>query len=163
MSLYGYKKKHKPALWIQSRSPGLASQLSELKQAKRAAEKLLKRDRALKKRIQQRAGWTPTRKPRSSWTPKRKHAAAESRAYNDRVKEWLKDKMCVACLIRTSEPGAVATQCHHKHGRRGALLLYEPLWLPVCADCHDWIHRNIAAARELGLYAPAGQWNRMPP
>lgn len=39
---------------------------------------------------------------------------------------------------------------HHTQGR-GPNLLNEATWLPVCRQCHDWIHRNPSIAREKGF------------
>ena len=106
------------------------------------------------------------------------------RIYNKRVKEWLKGKLCECCLkqayrleemlVGKENVSAVTVLCgheirngsqvHHKHGRgwSGNLTLVESLWIPVCAECHMWIHRHPSAARKLGLYAPEGEWNEMP-
>ena len=95
-----------------------------------------------------------TRKPIRSRTPQR---ARDEAKYRARVKVWIVGKKCVIC----QSPSVV---CHHKRGRRGVLLLYEPLWVPVCNSCHDWIHdRKPGFARQLGLLAPIGQCNNPPP
>ena len=82
-----------------------------------------------------------------------KGRAIEKRTYRVRVKAWLKGKKCVMCGTR------VATECHHSHGRRGKLLLYEPFWLAVCQMCHAWVHENPDGARERGMICRPGQWN----
>jgi len=91
-------------------------------------------------------------------TPKR---ASEEAKYRRRVKVWIEGKYCrVAWYARMSlEP---ATQCHHTHGKRGKLLLYEPWWCPVSQWGHDWIRDNPIEARKLGLLCDVGQWN-VPP
>lgn len=137
MSLYGYKKKYRPALWTQSVWSRSSTEFAgEPKDGRRP----------------------PTERSRL--------AAAAKRKYADARALYLKDHpLCAACLlVYPGGPAAPSEQVHHKHGRgyRDSLLNYEPLWVPVCAGCHDWIHRNIAAARALGLYAPEGQWNRKP-
>ncbi len=122
-----------------------------------------------------RANWTTVKgvkiAERPSW-----YTPAVRRRYRARVKVWLKsNRVCVACaenyLFRPHPEGvamviapARATQCHHKHGRgwRGELLMVESLWLPICDTCQTWIHANIEFARALGLYAPKGQWNKLP-
>ena len=59
-----------------------------------------------------------------------------------------------------------ATQCHHRRGRRltkrGDLLLLVSEWVPVSAGGHNWIERNMAKARELGLLAPVGEYDTWP-
>lgn len=63
--------------------------------------------------------------------------------YYARVKEWIKDKQCAIC-------GNKATDCHHKQGRRGTLLLDETKWLPVCRKCHQCITQDSRWAIENG-------------
>jgi hypothetical protein len=43
-----------------------------------------------------------------------------------------------------------ATQVHHMK-RRGPYMLVTPTWLPVCANCHQWIETHANVARELNL------------
>jgi hypothetical protein len=60
---------------------------------------------------------------------------------------------------------APATECHHKHGHghHNELLMVEELWIPVCHNCHDWIHyREPDEARAIHMLAPHGEWNRLP-
>lgn len=92
--------------------------------------------------------------------------AAEERKYRARVKVWIKEPentLCKACPVLWKPPmpqPQPSTQCHHTHGRRGRLLLYEPFWLPVCEDCHNVIHKvSPEAAREAGVLCEIGQWN----
>lgn len=89
-----------------------------------------------------------------SASPKR---AKELAQYRKRVKEWIKDKICVSCsgIIHLTK----AAECHHKFGRRGRLLNWENGWVALCSDCHHKIHNNPAWAREVGLLAPVGQFN----
>lgn len=87
--------------------------------------------------------------------------AAEVRKYNKRVKEWIVGKFCWCCYSGNGEPNraTTATQCHHRSGRVGRLLNYEPEWIPLCNACHEKVHRNPSWAREIGLLAPIGQFN----
>lgn len=145
MSLRGYKKKWGPALHMLAFPP---------------------KPIAIESR-------TLNRKPRTRIRAVSKSKAADKRKYRERVKVWLTEPanvVCKACrpimlaMIMHECGSELATQCHHKHGRgwNGELLLYEPLWIPVCCDCHDWIHRNKTRAREINLLAPKGQWNEKP-
>ncbi len=69
------------------------------------------------------------------------------------------NKFCVVSLIlRWGQ--LKATDVHHQRGRANALLLDERFWLPVSRRGHDWINRNPAAAKLLGLVA--GPWNHQP-
>lgn len=71
--------------------------------------------------------------------------AAEERRYNERVRVWLRGKRCAVF------PEKMATQCHHKKGRDGRLLLYEPYWLPVSAAGHKKIHDEPGWALDNGF------------
>ena len=88
--------------------------------------------------------------------------------YRARVKVFLKmpeNQFCWCCFWRGVSKVRRATNVHHSHGRgyHLELLLIEYLWIPCCSKCHpEWIHNNIDAARDLGLYAPRGEWNRIP-
>ena len=97
-----------------------------------------------------------------SWLkPRTAKRAAEEAIYRRRVKERLAIEvpLCRAHVARNM--GVVlATECHHRNGKRGKLLLYEPFWIFVCFGCHNWIHReDPEAAQELGLLGGAGEWN----
>lgn len=137
-----YVKKTKPALWL---SVNGAKPVSASEKQKRVASERMK------------------------------ETARTKRIYNARVKEWLKEKLCRLCFLttetdafktlrETNNPPRIAVQCHHKHGRgwRGELTLVEHLWIPVCAECHGWIHRNPKWSIQLGFLAPTGEWNKMP-
>lgn len=144
MSLYGYKPKWEKALWYQNK----------------AADEAIKRH-------------SPPRSRKTRIRAVSKAKAADKRRYRLRVAVWLTEPnnlLCHACpKIYTwitgdqFEQAAPATQCHHKHGRghNGELLLHEPLWIPVCAQCHNFIHNNPADARRVGLYAEEGKWNEL--
>lgn len=45
----------------------------------------------------------------------------------------------------------VASEVHHKKGRRGMTLNEVEFWLPLCRNCHDWIHLNIDKSLQMGL------------
>lgn len=49
---------------------------------------------------------------------------------------------------------------HHIRGRLGELLVRQEYWVALCRSCHAWVHDNPTAARERGLLAEFGQWNR---
>lgn len=148
MSLPGYIPKHKPALW--RTTPSGRRQAAH--EAERAAQRRLTRQKAASAR----------RKPvRRVSTTK----AKASRIYNIRVKAWLKEighTFCHCCIARNEAiRPKPATQCHHRNGRLGSLLMDESKWIPVCADCHDWIHnREPELAREIGMLCPKGMWNQ---
>ena len=91
-------------------------------------------------------------------TPER---AKAQRLYHARAREWLRqpeNRWCKVHLLLSGQRVA-ATQCHHYQGRRGSLLLYEPLWIPVSWEGHRWINENRERARALGLLCPMGRYN----
>lgn len=94
-------------------------------------------------------------------TPKKQK---ENAGYNRAVKIWLQkpaNRVCRVTLKRNirQEP---ATQCHHKRGRLGALLMDKRFWIPVSDDGHKWIDANRKQARRLGLLCALGDWNKIP-
>lgn len=139
----------------------------------------MKRERKTKPALwtlvhQKRAKKVERKRIRSS-TPRR---ARELSRYRQRVKVWLtlpENKFCGAHIwvngvpraslnpagvVDFSKlPKAPSTQCHHRRGRMGKLLLMEEHWVPVCDDCHRWIHSHVEKARDIGLIAPLGLWN----
>ena len=98
--------------------------------------------------------------------------AKDESTYRKEVSAWLalpKNHWCAACqplakvMQGIDDPiflRAPATQCHHKFGRRGRLLLHKPFWVPVCEDCHYIItFVNPTAARKAGVLCPEGRYN----
>lgn len=66
---------------------------------------------------------------------------------------------CQACpkIIGCDTNCARLTQdVHHKKSRTGLFLFDIRYWLPVCAECHRFIHDNPAKAIELGLTLSRG-------
>lgn len=76
-------------------------------------------------------------------TPQQRRAGNRMRAYLKARKPYLEaHPHCAVC-------GHPSQQVHHKAGR-GALLLDETKWLPVCGSCHQEITVNPAWAIEQG-------------
>ncbi len=87
--------------------------------------------------------------------------AGQERIYIARVREWLRlpeNRWCRVYLVLAGRR-VPATECHHYQGRRGMLLLYEPFWIPVSWEGHQWINDHRERARELGLLCPLGRYN----
>lgn len=83
--------------------------------------------------------------------------------YNWRARRWKRlNPRCMACYLIFERAPKPTRDVHHSRGRLGPLLLDETFWIPVCGECHDYIHNNIAVARALGLICAAGQWNSVP-
>lgn len=62
-------------------------------------------------------------------------------------------------LVSPGERVKRAVDIHHRNGTIGSLLCDERYWFGICRDCHSFCHTFVKRARELGLIAPAGQWN----
>lgn len=97
-------------------------------------------------------------------TPQR---SRDERIYRKRVRVWIKlpeNRFCRGCIITSEgvENKVPSTQCHHKYGRLGKLLIDEKHWIPLCDFCHDQVHRWPEWARNHGLIALPGQWNNPP-
>ncbi len=103
-----------------------------------------------------------TRYKRTRYRPRSTAQRAEQqRLYRARVQHWLRQpeyRWCKVYLLLFGRRVA-ATQCHHYQGRRGALLLYEPFWIPVSWEGHRWIDEHRELARALGLLCPLGRYN----
>lgn len=105
----------------------------------------------------------PASTPKNQWKRVRsqsKNRSVQMTLYRKRSRVWLarpENRYCgrIGCTAR-------ATDVHHSRGRIGALLLDERFWIPICRECHVWIHQHPAAARNHGLLAPVGQWNVRP-
>jgi len=80
--------------------------------------------------------------------------------YRLQVRIWIYGKHCIRC---PQAPHPVKATCnHHVRGRVGTLLLDKRFWAPLCRTCHQWVHCNIALAREARLIALPGDWGRAP-
>ena len=56
------------------------------------------------------------------------------------------------CRIMVSGCSQMATDVHHTYAgsNRDAFYLVQSTWLPVCRNCHDWIHKFPGDARTMG-------------
>lgn len=71
-----------------------------------------------------------------------------------------RQRECECCPVLGINRPRRATEVHHRQGRAGSLFLDVSTWIAVCGTCHEQIHTAPAWAREMGLLAPAGEWNR---
>lgn len=87
-----------------------------------------------------------------------KKRAKEGKEYTEVSREFLAcNPICQVCNA------AFSTEVHHKRGRVGPLLCDIRFFLAVDSECHKAIHDDPKAARQLGLLAPAYEWNVSPP
>jgi len=92
-----------------------------------------------------------------------------SNARAKQVREYIKLKRaffeehpyCQVCPeIFRNKRRHYANDIHHTRGKVGTLLNDTNHWLATCREGHDWIHSHIGLAREAGLIAPLGEWNK---
>lgn len=95
-----------------------------------------------------------SRKTRSRLKPRSRSYETQMRIYRVRVKIFLASNSHCAVFKNLQ-----STQCHHRFGRRGRLLLWEPGWRAVSAEGQSWIHSHPIEARKRGLIGPVGTWN----
>ena len=89
---------------------------------------------------------TRSKKPIAPRSAKR---AKQERSYSKEAKAFKElHPMCKAGI--PNQCTGQTTDVHHMAGRIGDMLLYQPLWLPVCRGCHDWIEAHPIEAKELG-------------
>ena len=132
----------KPALWTRTRK-------GKAQLARAAKAKAAKRE---KKAVARRAA-------------PRKRIAARSERGRERNAEYLKvrDEFLKAHPFCQVCPETHASeQVHHRRGRVGMLLTYTPEFVATCFEGHQWIDANREKARELGLLAKVGDWNKQP-
>lgn len=72
-----------------------------------------------------------------------------------------KSKRFLACHPRCERCGGRPVELHHERGRIHSLLNDERFWHALCKVCHEWVHRNINKARDAGLIAKPGEWNKV--
>lgn len=179
MSLRGYVKRTKPALW-RSVAGGMKPRVAAPKPPKAKPDgkaMILRRDA---KRQADYAKWrlsdakgrakdakpgtqniVAANRPRQTVNPVSTIRAVQLREYRRTVKAWKalpENRMCRfpgGCDRPTSDN-------HHLRGKIGALLNDQRFWCPLCRAHHDWVRDHPIAARALGLLPPVGQWNTSP-
>lgn len=55
------------------------------------------------------------------------------------------------CKVKVDGCSSTATDVHHTYAgsNRDTYYLVQSTWLPVCRNCHNWIHNNPVKARTL--------------
>lgn len=104
-------------------------------------------------------------KPRHRIRPRTSARASQESKYRRMVKSWLlmpQNRICAVCIRTGENVLKLATECHHSHGRVGALLLMQEFWLPVCQMHHQHITAYPNWARARGFICELGQWNTVP-
>lgn len=183
MSLRGYVKKGKPALWKQAADEaGVVDHFALARAQYKAAKAERKRREASWGRLKREP------KPRKRVKQVSDHARQRLEEYRKARAAYLRDcPFCEVCVEINSlvgkpmeswhpdsppEPNTVwtlpkkeheATDIHHVRGRAGPLLTDRRHFKATCRNAHDWIHAQPSLARALGLLAQPGQWNKYEP
>jgi hypothetical protein len=154
VSLRGYKRKSKPALWLQIHRPGSGNAKPRVR-----GKQVIRFTAPLKK--MQRIRRVAVAKVKAN------------REYRARAKEVVANarKNGMRCPVVAAVPelrdgfkyghpvSDKINEVHHRYGRAGRLLLWELGWLLVSKQGHRWVHQNPDRARELGFLCPVGCWN----
>ncbi len=150
MALYGYRPKTKKAPWTTMPNAKLSKQ-EVAKFCKKLADNPPTHARVAGK-------WTRIAPQTATRYPKRKKAiraqspkqAARKRRYAKIAREFLSRPENAQCRVFPTQP---ACEVHHMRGRHNDLLFDVRGFLPVSRLGHDFIHRNITRAQEMGLIA----------
>lgn len=167
MSLRGYVKKGKPALWKQAADDaGVVDHFALARQQYKAAKAERKKLEASFGRLKRSPKQRRRIAPMSEAGRKRLDEYKKARA------EYLRDcPFCEVCveISKLTDDGLLvrqvlreheATDIHHVRGRLGPLLTDRRYFKATCSKSHRWIHANVTLARALGLLAQPGEWNR---
>ena len=110
-------------------------------------------------------------KPRKSLRKQSKARARETALYYAAFPDWVAkpgNAQCAACLLLHKagevEHIALTTERHHRLGRNGKLLNWEPGWIPSCRFHREWFHapQNRERAEQWGLIGSRTEFNRYP-
>lgn len=143
MSLFGYKKKTKPALW-KIRQDEINANLP----SQPAEKKWLGKKPKAKRRV----------RPISAKKQK------SDRIYRALLVTWNQKPENKHCRVAMKVYGLMmdAGCNHHLRGRLGTLKFDTRFFCPVSYANSIWPHQNIEKARELGLIAASGDWHKAP-
>lgn len=156
MSLRGYVKKGRPALWTTmpgGSKPRVLNVRPQIAQEKRESKRA---DAFRKARIRD-----ARRKLVRQVSDKQRGRNKAYKAVADVFKAF--HPLCVCCGPIFSRPPRPTSDVHHQRGKLGPLLTDVRFFLPACRECHDWIGAHPSDARALGLLAQPGQRNRYEP
>jgi len=163
MSLRGYVKKGKPANWTTTPKAIAQAQRDRLaKLIERNGRQKVGTAAAIGRRVFAKiqadlAEIANSVKPRKRVRPVSKARAKQGRGYAAEKRAFVASERAAGkrCPV-TGEP---VTECHHRYGRRGRLLMWKPGWLAVSWEGHQFIHDHFACAVKAGWYGPVGTWN----
>jgi hypothetical protein len=79
---------------------------------------------------------------------------SSKRAKKDAEYSKLRDRYLTEnsmCKVNVAGCGNGATDVHHTYAgaNRDAFYLVQSTWLPVCRNCHNWIHEHPEEARTM--------------
>jgi hypothetical protein len=76
---------------------------------------------------------------------------SELQAYYQARQGYLEKNPWCEALIGEANCSIRAGEIHHLRGRENEKLNDEKYFLPICRNCHVWIHDHPNKAREMGL------------
>ena len=90
---------------------------------------------------------TPTAVPLRAVSQKKKK---QDEAYSKLRRRYLEEQSL--CKVKVSGCSNIATDIHHTYSGndRAVYYLIQSTWLPVCRQCHNWIHSFPKDARTMG-------------
>lgn len=102
--------------------------------------------------------------PKQVQEGQRERKDREQRLYQQEARQFKKEHpWCQCCpLLRMGKAVRRTKDIHHLRGRLGPLLRDKRYWMSACRPCHDFLHANPQAARNWGMMANTGQWNKGP-
>lgn len=162
MSLYGYKKKGKPALYLQLPSERAAKKWADEGAAERKAERKQNKLETKRSRIRQRA---ERHKSEDSIYNKENTASIKQAQKEERIcpvyQQMALGKLPENVVKYLSRYGASSktTQTHHVFGRVGKLLNWKPGHLLVSKRGHRIIHMFPNLSAKFGWLVPGVPWN----
>ena len=89
-------------------------------------------------------------KPTSSGIPRVSAKRTKKDAEYSKLRQrYLTDNSL--CVVKVNGCGHGATDVHHTYAgaNRDAFYLVQSTWIPVCRNCHDWIHSHPEQARTM--------------
>lgn len=159
MSLYGYKKKYKPALWKQRQLLESRSQESVGSNGSETGFTVSKSN--LSKTGSPFSTVPAQHKPTFKRLRKRSKKMSRILLLYNFLRDIFLARNPMCCAPLSSKP-VRSDEVHHLRGRLGTLLLDVRYWKAVSRARHEWIGRNVSLARSMGLLCQRGEWNNAP-
>jgi hypothetical protein len=180
MSLRGYVKKGKPAVWQSvsgaqpTRGPATFRKSDEAKRADANARRKAAHDDRQRGALGSRRFAFKARKDFKRVAPVSKRRQAVTAEYRREARAFVRAAVArgetcrVVAAIPELRDGMKygwpvkrdLNEVHHTRGRAGSLLMDQRFWIPLSKAGHRWVHENMAEARAREWICEAGLWNK---